>query len=225
MKKLIVILVGLALLCGCAANTQQGQTPTATEQTTAPTREAAVSLYDEGSEVEKASSGAVRAYPLGDGLYTDLFTMADKLLVVSSSGDITMLRGERGEVVATVATDLTHLETGLPLWTSQKGAGYYLRETGEVVMLDANLLELSRIPVPKDMVGDPVILLQRNEVFYCTANEIRAMDIQTGISRLVRSHSCASQQLTGSYFDDTVLGCKITDEQGVEKTIYLYREK
>lgn len=224
MKKLIVIFIGLALLCGCAANTQQTQTPASTEQATAPTQEAAVSLYDEGSAVEKASSGAVRAYPLGDGLYTDLFTMADKLLVVSSSGDITMLRGERGEVVATVATDLTHLETGLPLWTSQKGAGYYLRETGEVVMLDANLLELSRIPVPKDMVGDPVILLERNEVFYCTANEIRAMDIQTGISRLVRSHSCASQQLTGSYFDDTVLGCKITDEQGVEKTIYLYTD-
>jgi len=221
-KKLIVILLGLAMLCGCAANVEQ--VPAATERSTAPTQERAVSLYDADSAVEKASSGAVRAYPLGDGLYTDLFTMDDKLLVVSSSGDITMLRGDKGEVVATVATDLTHLETGLPLWTSDKGAGYYVRDTGEVVLLDVNLMELSRMPLPKDMVGDPVILLQRNEVFYCTANEIRAMDIQTGISRLVRSHSCTSQQLTGSFFDDTVLGCRIADEQGGEKVIYLYTD-
>lgn len=224
MKKLIVILICFILLCGCAAKQEQKQTQPVTEQATSPVQEEAVSLYDADSAAEKASSGAVRAYPLGDGIYTDLFAMGDKLLVVSSSGDITVLQGMEGKIIATEATELTHLETGLPLWTSADGAGYYVRQSGEVVALDANLLELSRTPVPKDMVGDPLILLQRNEVFYCTSNEIRAMDIQTGISRLVRSHSCASQQLTGSYFGDAVLGCKITDEQGSEKVIYLYTD-
>ncbi|MBQ6839123.1 MAG: hypothetical protein IJO45_00325 [Oscillospiraceae bacterium] len=223
MKKLIVVLSCL-LLCGCAANQEQAELPSTTEKAAEPTQEVVVSLYDADSAVEKESAGAVRAYPLGDGIYTDLCVMGDKLLVVSSSGDITILKGEQGQIVATEATDLSHTEAGLPLWTSPKGAGYYVPESAEAVLLDPQLLELARIPMPGDIQGDPVILLQRNEVFYCTAGEIRAMDIQTGISRLVRSHSCASQQLTGSYFNDTVLGCRITDEQGAEKVIYLYAD-
>lgn len=224
MKKLIVILMVLLLLCGCAAQHGQDATPATVEDTQAPTQEILVSLYDGNSEVEKQTSGAVRAYPLGDGIYTDLVTLGDRLLVVSAGGDITLLQGAEGQIVATEATDLVRTENGLPLRTTHQGAGYYVPESGEIVLLDANLLEIARIPMPEDIQADPVILLLRNEIFYCTEDQIRAMDIQTGISRLVRSHSCASQQLTGGYFNDTVLGCRITDEQGVEKIIYLYTD-
>ena len=222
MKKPIVILLAPVLLCGCAANVERTAPTDPTQATAEPAQADMVSLYDGDSAAEKDSSGAVKAYPLGDGSYTDLFAMGDKLLVVSAGGDITMLQGDEGQIVATVAA--TPSEDGLHLWTSQNGAGYYVRESGEVVLLDGGLRELFRIPMPKDMVGDPVILLQRNEVFYCTASEIRAMDIQTGISRLVRSHSCASQQLIGGYFGDTVVGCRIADEQGNEKVIYMYAD-
>ena len=224
MKKLIVILLSLLLLCGCAAQQEQAAAPAATEGTEETVQDIVVSLYDPDSEIEKQTSGAVRAYPLGDGIYTDLVTLGDKLLVVSAGGDITLLQGIDGQIAGTEATDLVRTEAGLPLRTTSQGAGYYVPETGEVVILDADLLEIARIPMPEEMQGDPVILLQRNEIFYCTEGEIRAMDIQTGISRLVRSHSCASQQLTGGYFDDTVLGCRITDQQGGEKIIYLYAD-
>lgn len=224
MKRLIVILMILLLLSGCAAQeSQQASTPEA-EETQVPTQEVLVSLYDADSEVEKQTSGAVRVYPLGDGIYTDLVTLGSRLLVVSSGGDVTLLQGEEGQIVATEATDLIRTENGLPLQTSGQGGGYYVPQSGEIVLLDGNLLEIARIPMPEDAVGDPMILLQRNEVFYCTADQIRAMDIQTGISRLVRSHQCAEQTLTGGYFNDTILGCRITDEQGAQKVIYIYTE-
>lgn len=224
MKKLIVVFMSLLLLCGCAAGEKQAAAPSDTQETEETIQDVLVSLYDAGSQVEKQTSGAVRAYPLGDGIYTDLVTLGQRLLVVSAGGDITLLQGEEGQIAATEATDLVRTENGLPLRTSSQGAGYYVPESGEVVLLDANLLEIGRVPMPEDIQGDPVILLQRNEVFYCTTDQIRAMDIQTGISRLVRSHSCVSQQLTGSYFEDTVLGCRITDEQGRERIIYLYAD-
>lgn len=224
MKKLIVVFMSLLLLCGCAAGEKQAAAPSDTQETEETIQDVLVSLYDADSQVEKQTSGAVRAYPLGDGIYTDLVTLGQRLLVVSAGGDITLLQGEEGQIAATEATDLVRTENGLPLRTSSQGAGYYVPESGEVVLLDANLLEIGRIPMPEDIQGDPVILLQRNEVFYCTTDQIRAMDIQTGISRLVRSHSCVSQQLTGSYFEDTVLGCRITDEQGRERIIYLYAD-
>lgn len=224
MKKLIVVFMSLLLLCGCAAGEKQAAAPSDTQETEETIQDVLVSLYDADSQVEKQTSGAVRAYPLGDGIYTDIVTLGQRLLVVSAGGDITLLQGEEGQIAATEATDLVRTENGLPLRTSSQGAGYYVPESGEVVLLDANLLEIGRVPMPEDIQGDPVILLQRNEVFYCTTDQIRAMDIQTGISRLVRSHSCVSQQLTGSYFEDTVLGCRITDEQGKERIIYLYAD-
>ncbi len=223
MKKLIIILAGLLLLWGCAAQ-DQAEAPADTQASEEATREVLVSLYDPGSEIEEQTSGAVRAYPLGDGIYTDLVTMKGNLLVVSASGDITLLQGIEGQIAATEATDLMRTEKGLPLWTSDQGAAYYVPQSNEVVLLDVNLLEVARLPLPEDIQGDPVVLLQRNEVFYCTGQEIRAMDIQTGISRRVRMHSCTSQSLTGAFFEDTILGCRITDQQGTEKVVYLYAD-
>ena len=221
MKKLIVILGCLLLLCGCAAKPEQTQPLEDTQQATQAMEQPVASLYDENSKIEKATSGAVRAYPLGDGIHTDIIMMADKRMILSTGGDITLLQTPQCQITATQATDLARTENGLPVWTSDQGLCYYVPETREVVMLDGNLLELSRIPMPEDAQGYPVVLPQRNEVFYCTADQIRAIDTQTGISRLVRSHSCASQQLTGAYFDDTVIGCRITDQQGVERVVYL----
>lgn len=223
MKKLIVIFMSLLLLCGCAAKEQQDATA-ATDDAQAPTQEALVSLYDADSEVEKNTSGAVRAYPLGDGIFAGLASMNERLLVISTSGDITLLQSELGQIVATKATELMGTENGLPLWTFDQGASYYVPESNEIRMLNADLLETAKIPLPEDMVGEPVVLLQRNEVFYCTVDQIRAMDIQTGISRLVRSHSCTEQSLIGGYFNDTVIGCRVVDEQKGERILYLSAE-
>lgn len=227
MKRLIVILMALILLCGCGAPAQQEATAEDTleaAETQAPTQEVLISLYDADSEVEQQTQGALRAYPLGDGVYTDLQVMGEKLLVLSESGDITVLQGQMGQITATVATDLNQTETGTVVRASGQGVGYYVPQTREVVLLDSSLLEIARLEMPEGIQGIPVILFQRNEVFFCEEDQIRAMDIQTGISRLVRSHACVSQELTGSYFDDTVLGCRITDEQGARKVIYLYAD-
>ena len=225
MKKLIVVLLCvLLLLCGCAGKQNREAISEMPEQATQPAAEQSVSLYDNDSKIEKSTSGAVRAYPLGDGIYTDIIAMGDKRIVLSASGDVTLLQGEDCQIVATQNSDIARTESGLPVWTSGQGVCYYLPESREVVLLDGKLLEISRIPMPQEAQGYPVVLLERGEVFYCTADQIRAMDIQTGISRLVRSHTCASQELTGAYFNDTVLGCRITDEQGTERVLYLYTD-
>ena len=222
MKKWIVIaLAMLLLLSGCSAGpsvqTDVGIDPDQQESE----QPQLVSLYDPDNQVEKASKGAVRAYLLGDGSYTGLINFGGKLLVISQGGDMTLLQGELGEISATTATDLSESWGSTDLCTNGQSAAYYASAGQEVVLLDERLQVSARISLPEDMQGNPLIQLKRGEVFYCTEDQIRAINIQTGISRMVRSHSAITQELLGSYFDDSVIACMMTDQQGNQNVLYL----
>lgn len=222
MKRIIPILLLILQLTGCGSSeVPDAMAPTPLEATAATAE--LVSLYDADSEIEQQTGGAVRAYPLGDGAKTDLMIMGDKLLVVFDDGILTLLQGELGEVAATGIADLAQDRTGGELIAWSDGVMYFDENSRETVILDAQLQESLRVALPEQSQGNPV-LQSSGEVFYCTGSEIRALDIRSGISRLVRQHNCTEQELTGSYFDDKVIGCRITDETGAQRIIYLYAD-
>lgn len=221
MKKLLAIAIALLFLTGCGAN-QQEMVPTEPTDSTEPIQEAAVVLYDPDSDVEKSTSGAVRAYPLGDGEYRTIASFTDKILVVSSEGDITALQGEDGQIAATVATELSENWEPDHLQIGSNRLAFYTNDGREVVILNEQFEMVSRIQVPQLLVGNPVICLESDEIFYCYGSEIRAIDMKSGVSRLVRSHNVISQALTGTYFQDSVIGCHIADSDNEERTIYFY---
>jgi len=219
-KKLIPILLVLLLLSGCGKNPAQpaAQLPQATEiQDT----EVLVSLYDADSEAETQTDGAVRVYPLGDELYTGLLPCGKKLLVVSGGGELTLLQGERGEIAATTATQMSSAWASTDLCAGAQGIAYYSSDTMEVVMMDEQMQVTARIPMPEDMQGKPIIQLSKGEIVYCTVGQIRTMSMQTGISRMIRSHECLSQELLGSFFDDTVIACMVVNARGAQSVIYV----
>lgn len=221
MKKWIVLVLVMVLLCGCGANPnaqQSGITEPAEEM---DDQVQLVSLYDPASEAERVSGGALRAYLLGDGKYTGLMNFGSKLLVISEGGEMTLLQGEMGEIVATAATDLAESWGSSDLCAGPQSLAYYAPAKQEVVMLDERLQTTKRIPLPQDIQGKPLIQLKRGEILYCTEGQIRAMNIQSGISRMVRSHENVAQELLGSYFDDAIVSCMITDAQGNASVLYL----
>lgn len=217
MRKLIVLLLAL-MLCGCSAAPAQDTQPQAEQ---VQPFDSPATLYDADNPVEKATNDAVRAYPLEDNSYTALFPVADKLMLVSKDGAITLLQGDAGQVVATLQTDLSAAWGVDDLCVGSQNIGYYAADTQEVVILDHMLQQLYRISLPEDMQGKPLIQLGKGEIFYCTTGQIRAIDVETGVTRMVRSHACMSQELLGSYFNDSLLGCRIVDEQGRENVLYL----
>lgn len=217
MKRLLPIILLLLLLTGCDSG---DIAPETTAPTAAPTEPTAppVSLYDADSEAEAATSGAVRAYPLGEETYVGIYPMGEKVLLQSSDGVLTLLQGDNGEVVATVATQLTQEDSQVAVGDSW--VYYYLPENREVVYLDEKLQEQQRVLLPKEVQGKP-LLQARGQVFYCEGSDIRAFDLATGVSRLVRQHNCMAQALTGSYFGDTVIGCRVVYDTDHVELIYI----
>jgi len=221
MKKLLVLFLVLVLFTGCAGNQVQDTTPPAPPvQETEPLP----TLYQAGSDTEKQTGGAVRAYTLEEKAHTGLFPLGQDLLVVAGDGTLTLLRGDDGTVIATGTAELSQAWGAGDLQTREKGVIYFAQDSLEVVLLDTALQQTARIPLPENILGKPLLPQTADEIFYCVGTEIRALDMQTGTTRLVRQHSCTSQELTGSFFNDTIIGCRLTDEAGVTQDAYLYPE-
>ena len=222
MKRILLLLLTALLLTGCKAAEVPNVEVPETETPAAATVEQ-ISLYDTDSEAEQQTGGAVRAYPLGDDAESDLTLMGDRLLVVFDDGILTALQGEKGQVAATGMGSFSQDRGPGELAAWDGGVLYFDPETREVALMDTKLRENLKVELPEESRGNPV-LQSNGDIFYCTETEIRSLNIHTGISRLVRQHNCVSQELIGSFFGDSIIGCRITDEAGLQRTIYLYAE-
>ena len=213
MKRCLSFLLAAFLLAGCS----QKPDTQPTEQTL-PDMTGVEHRYIAYSSVEKKTDGAVRVYELKDDTYFGLCGVGDNLLVLGQK-NITALTGGWGKLVAETKNADVHSTSVTDAATT--GFAYYLPNARQVVVLNPQLQEVARAELPKEMTGSPFISLFQNEVYYSTGSEIRAMNMNTGISRLLRQQSLVTQKLLGVYFDGTVLLCELTDEAGVAQTEFI----
>lgn len=211
-KRLAALLAAALLLTGCGAGGEQ-------EIDTWEDTEASRSQSETEQTQDAQSDSPVEVFSLEGLNYVNLTSMGNKLLLLSDEGVLTVLDRKQGSVLAELA--LEEDPEGMVLSATQMGAAYYAQSTRQVVVLNPNLQESARYTLPEEMLGSPLISLEGNEIYYCVDRQIRSLDMQTGISRLVKSQTCADQQLTGCYFDGEVLSCRITDLQGESSRLYL----
>lgn len=214
MRRLIALLLLTVLLAGCGV--QQSVEP-GTEIPTEDTE--ATGLYDPDSEVEKQTVGAVRVYPLEQNGYTWLAIMEESLLLGASDPNValTVLSGENC---------VPGMDTALPpdawdIHVTDLGVSYYDKADNAVVYLNKSMMERYRIPLPEDAIGLPIVGEDSEEIFYCTADELRGLNPGTGISRLIKQQDCQSQSLEAEYFRGKILACRVTDGSGQEKLLYI----
>ena len=212
MKRLLFLLLTALLLTGCGTE----QPPETTETTAAETEPAG--LYIPESIAQQQTGGAVRVYALEPNTCHGLYSMGTHLLI-AADGELITLTGDTG---VPSAERTTGADTPVScIDAAVTGVGYYLPYTREVEILNPQLQENIKLKLPEDMVGEPVISMAQNQIFYTTETEIRAIDIKTGISRLIRKQSAANQMQLESHFDGTVLACRFTDEAGQSCTEYI----
>lgn len=221
MSRLWAVLLIVLLLAGCAS----GEMPETSDPSTAPTETEATDpgLYIPDSFVEQQTGGAVQVYDLDGKDYSWITPLNDRILLASwdEQTELTLLTGERGRVTASVAigSDLTLDSSSWQITAT--GFAFYSEAENAVIYMDSGLSRIGSVSLPKGVNGKALIDPKSDNIYYCLADEIHVLDPDTRISRLIRKHSCADLQLTGIYFNGTVLSCRSTNLNGEERVVYL----
>ena len=91
---------------------------------------------------------------------------------------------------------------------------YYNLEENSLVILDRGLNETRRIRLPDDVTSEPVISADLSHLYYCAGNEIRVLELESGLSRMLKQQECRERRLLGFHFGDTILETFVVDPNG-----------
>ena len=217
MKRFIILTLLLCLvLCGCAESvpemTTEPTTPSQTEpaEVTPPT-----GCYDPDNEITALTSGAVQVFAPQMEEITGFLAMGSDVFLFSGRENtiITKLSGAELSNTAMYTTGCAVLADDPSVNLSGKGLSYYDNVKREIVFLDTALREVSRVKLPEDITGSPVLSADRKTTYYCTAEGIRAMELEEGISRLIKQMSNENLSIRKLLMEDTILTCVVQSEQ------------
>jgi hypothetical protein len=90
-----------------------------------------------------------------------------------------------------------------------------------MVFVNPELREIGRMQMPEDINGMAWVSPEWKTVYYGKADGFYTMDLQTGISRLLREHPSQNNQVTGLFAQGTVLRCTEENEQGEKRTLLI----
>ena len=216
MKYLIALLLAL-LLTGCSSETPEATTRSTQPPQSGPPAESIV------QPKELHFSRAFSAYDTGISDPRGLYPMGDELVLISGSEEtlLTVLSDNKA-IIRTQKALPCLADPGLgSMQISEEGVAYYDSTQNAVVILNTDLLETRRIQLPGSIGGNILLSPDWATVYYCTGDAIRALDLQTGIPRMVRGHSVAAQALTGLHLGGRLLVCQVTYEDGIPECLYL----
>lgn len=221
MKRMILTwLLLAALLTGCGV--PQEDSPDTTAELRPVQTEPDPGWYEPGSSLEQQTNGALRLYLLDLDYCAAAEVMGEGILLFSEQEDTTKLILLTGDTLA-VSAELTvdfGLSAQLPsTQISGEGISYYDPNRRETVVLDENLREITRIQAPENLRGEPLLSANRETLYYCTPEGIRAIELETGISRLLRQDA-GQLMLEGLLLEDSLLHCTTVNDETTVHSFY-----
>ena len=221
MKRLILIFLLALCLTACRA---QPELPADTQPATAPAPAATepAGLYDPDSAEEAATDGAVRSYPLGREDSTGIFPMGEDLILFSGedTATLTKLSGENLYISAELRLDHPLSPEDPSVTVSTKGITLYDPNTRALMFLDTDLTDVSRTVLPEDIQGSPALSADRKHLYYCTADTLMVLDLETGLHKLLKEMFFPIQSVSGLHCNDTVVECDIVRNDGASLTYF-----
>ena len=223
MKRLIPLVLVLVILCGCGLQPESAGIPTEPQPTEPAPTMAPVGLYDPDSFLEQATDGAIRAYPLGNAFCLGIAGMGKDLLVFTGAGGSTLTKysGDTLCVSASVQLDCCVSPADPAVIIHEAGLTYFDEWQNDLVFLDATLTEVKRVALPEDNRSNPALSEDRKLLYYCTEDALRSLDLETGLSRLLKEMYFDSQEPTALHCNDTIIACTTEDSVGNRNIQYI----
>lgn len=215
MKKLPVILVILLLFTGCSTQAEQPTTQTTAVEETG--------LYVPSSAIEQQTGSAVVQYALDAQVHQRISTIGDKLLLITDAQQPELLMFYGEELLPGARAVLPEgFDPAADSWrTTYHGFVYYDAQTKSAVFLDPQLQEQNRVQLPEDVQGSPLFSADGNEIFYCLGQQLHSLDVERGLSRLIRSFDGRTPTLLGCLFEGKVLACSVESAEGDVQAVYI----
>lgn len=215
LRYLGVILALAMLLCGCVQSVPESTPPT--ENLNPPV---ITGLYVPDSDIEQSTGDAVRGFkPKGD--FYGCTVVGDELLLMGKAGEegtLSFYGGEYLDEIKTVSLGKNVTLNLAQMQIGQQGIGYFDSENKDVVFLNPDLVEIGRMHLPEELMGSAWLSTDWQTVYYCTGQGIHAMNLQSGISRLLKAQEAISQELTGLLGNGKVLRYEVQLTEFSKKT-------
>lgn len=211
------LFLALILLCGFG---EAETTPTEPTPATKPRSSLGFSDFLEAEEL--AQDSAIRTYPL---------ELEDALGIRFLGGDVLLFSGQETTRLTLLdrETLCVKTEVALPYSVEPDAPGTTVSETGvtyvdpvtrELVFLNAGLSEAKRFPLPEES-GNVLLSADQKSLYYCTADALKVLDLDTGIHRLIRTMDYLHQDLLALHCDDAVVQCSVLCEDGEFHTLFI----
>lgn len=191
MKRLALILAAVLLLTGCS----QPKTQTETNKKSVPS--AIHIAYMPNASVEHDTEGAVTVYAVSEDV--DRIDMMEHGLVLTDAfGQFVLVSQETASVISSKDVEQT------VLCVNQKNVITYVSDLRTVIVYDAAFNEKAKYTLEEGVTGTPVA--ESEEVYYCVGDHIRALNLDSGLSRNVMQYVPGEQFLTGCFLNGEMIG-------------------
>ena len=204
MKRLFPLLLMVLMLVGCTAAPSDSTVPADAEDPAVTTGPA---LYEPTHPLEVDTQGAVRVFELADE-GNAVAAIGDYVLVFSDD----MLRSYTGENLNLVKERQLQTQEipGCPdVRITAESIGYYDEMEHTVVILNGALKKITSVKLSDSIQGSLVLTDTLDTVYYCTEDSIRALNLKTGNSQMLRQQGYTAQMLVSGCFGGDVLGCEV----------------
>lgn len=221
----LVLFLVLSVLWGCDAPPEPETLPATEPEGTVVATDPTVpsGLYSPDSPLELATAGALRVFPLSDIHVRDIRFVGEDLLLFSGDGHtvLTLLSGAERYIAAEAELPCRISPEDPSVVITAECITYYDSTAHELVTLNRDLIEISRITLSEEISGRVALSPDCSCLYYCTDDAIRILDPETGESRLLTRMDFVQQELVDIHCDGTVLECSVADPEGYFRSRFL----
>ena len=221
----LVMFLVLFVLWGCEAPPEPETLPATEPEGTVVSTDPTVpsGLYSPNSDLELATSGALRVFPLSDIPAREIRFLGEDLLLFSGGERtvLTLLSGAERYISTNVELPCRISPEDPSVVITATGITYYDSTAHKLVTLDRDLAEISYLPLPEDIAGRILLSPDCTCLYYCTDDAIRTLDPETGENRLLTQMNFIHQELVGIHCNGAVLECSVADPEGYFRSRFL----